>query len=125
MVTAPRDSTSYPLCVQAAIAALNDNDMPHQSENLGHTFDQMVWAMGLAGEAGETADYLKKVLGHGHPLDLPRIEKELGDVLWYLAVLANSFGLSLNQVAKTNVEKLRTRYPEGFSSHASLNRSDT
>jgi NTP pyrophosphatase (non-canonical NTP hydrolase) len=78
--------------------------------------------LGLTGEAGEVADYMKKVLGHGHPLDVSVLKRELGDVLWYVAALASLHGLGLEDVARTNVEKLRARYPEGFTKEASLNR---
>ncbi len=79
-------------------------------------------ALGLTGESGEVADMIKKVLYHDHPLDRAALSKELGDVLWYLAVMADSLDLSLEQVAQENVTKLRRRYPEGFSAERSLYR---
>jgi NTP pyrophosphatase (non-canonical NTP hydrolase) len=81
-------------------------------------------ALGLAGEAGETADMLKKHLFHGKPLDADAVIKELGDVLWYVAGMATAIGASLDEVAQRNVEKLRTRYPDGFSAEASAKRAD-
>ena len=81
-------------------------------------------ALGLMGESGEVAETIKKAFYHGHPLDREALSKELGDVLWYLAVMADALGLSLNQVASENIEKLRARYPEGFSEERSLNRAD-
>ena len=81
-----------------------------------------VAALGLAGEAGEAADLLKKVLFHNHPLDRTKLTKELGDVLWYLSLCAHVAGLSLEDVAKANILKLRSRYPEGFDPNRSLNR---
>jgi NTP pyrophosphatase (non-canonical NTP hydrolase) len=83
-----------------------------------------VMGLGIAGESGEVADLIKKYIGHGHPLDKNLIAKELGDVLWYIAALATLNGLSLSDVAITNVAKLRLRYPEGFSEEASRNRKD-
>jgi len=80
------------------------------------------FAMGLAGEAGEVVDLLKKHLGHGHPLDTEKLCKELGDVLWYVAALAGFFELKLSEVAQANVEKLKARYPAGFSPEASQQR---
>jgi NTP pyrophosphatase (non-canonical NTP hydrolase) len=71
-------------------------------------------AMGLAGEAGEVVDLLKKDLFHGKPADAERVEDELGDVLWYLDGLAEYFCLSLQEVADGNVAKLKARYPDGF-----------
>ena len=83
-------------------------------------------AMGLAGEAGETVDLLKKVVAFGHDIDTAKIRGELGDVLWYVAVLADAVGLTLNEVAQANVYKLRQRYPigEGFTAEASKARVD-
>lgn len=81
-------------------------------------------AMGLCGEAGEFADMLKKHLYHGHPLVRDEASKELGDVLWYIALACDRLGVSLEAVARANVEKLRVRYPEGFSTEASLRRAD-
>ena len=82
-------------------------------------------ALGLNGEAGEIADHVKKVMFHGHPLDddtRDKIAKEIGDILWYCAMGARGIGLDLSEVARMNVEKLKKRYPEGFSSELSLNR---
>lgn len=83
-----------------------------------------VYALGLAGEAGEVADLLKKYVGHGHDLDRLKVQKELGDVLWYIAALATVLGIDLDQVAETNLAKLKARYPAGFSHEASRNRVD-
>ena len=82
----------------------------------------LVSALGLCGEAGEVADYLKKIYGHGHQLDYVKLKKELGDVLWYLADICTKFGVSLDEVAQLNIDKLKKRYPSGFSVEASVNR---
>lgn len=81
-------------------------------------------ALGLGGEAGEVADTLKKWAFHAHPLDEAGLRKELGDVLWYVALACDALGLQLGDVMAENVEKLRRRYPEGFSSERSLNREE-
>ena len=69
--------------------------------------------LGLAGEAGEVAEKIKKVLRDNQGIvDQPRkeeIAKELGDVLWYLAQIATELGLSLEEVAKGNLKKLSSR----------------
>lgn len=80
-------------------------------------------AMGLAGEAGEVVDLLKKHIFHRHPLDCAKLADELGDVLWYLARLADEIGCPLSMVAKGNVAKLRKRYPDGFDPERSKSRT--
>lgn len=74
-----------------------------------------VWnALGLAGEAGEVVDHIKKGIMHQRGIDLDKIKRELGDVSWYLAGLCTTLGLSLGDVMAVNVEKLRARYPDGW-----------
>jgi NTP pyrophosphatase (non-canonical NTP hydrolase) len=80
------------------------------------------FAFGLTGETGEVIDCLKKHLFHGHPLDREKLKIELGDVMWYVATLATTASLSLEEIAVANIEKLRSRYPEGFSKENSINR---
>lgn len=82
------------------------------------------FGMGLAGEAGETCDMLKKVVFHGHELDKQELCKELGDVMWYVATIATTAGLTLEEIAWKNVEKLKKRYPDGFSEEMSRNREE-
>jgi NTP pyrophosphatase (non-canonical NTP hydrolase) len=81
-------------------------------------------ALGLCGEAGEFADGLKKWHFHGHPLDEAELRKELGDVLWYVALACDSLGLRMGDVMDENIAKLRRRYPDGFSHQQSLYRSE-
>lgn len=81
-----------------------------------------VLGLGLTGEAGEAADIIKKHVGHGHVLDVNKLEKELGDVLWYVAATAAYMNVRLSSIAAKNIEKLQQRYPNGFSSAASIGR---
>lgn len=86
----------------------------------------IIWhALGLVGEAGEIAEHVKKGVLHQHGLDRDKMFKELGDVCWYLAALCSNLGVDLGDVMNANIEKLRIRYPEGFSSKDSINRIDT
>jgi NTP pyrophosphatase (non-canonical NTP hydrolase) len=80
--------------------------------------------MGLAGEAGELVDYVKKVLYHGHEFDRNKIISEAGDVLWYLTALLNKGGINLAEVVDYNKVKLRKRYPDGFDKQRSINREE-
>lgn len=85
----------------------------------------LVWnALGLAGEAGEVAELAKKAIFHRHGVDKEKFKKELGDVLWYLSALCTQLGLDLSEVMTANIEKLKVRYPNGYSSADSLSRVD-
>lgn len=72
------------------------------------------WGLGLAGEAGEVIEVIKKHLYHGKDLDRDALTKELGDVLWYVAAICSQVGISMEDVAEHNVNKLSERYPNGF-----------
>lgn len=86
----------------------------------------LIWhATGLAGEAGEVSDMIKKGIFHQHGLDREKLIKELGDVLWYVAALATKLDASLGDIMQANITKLKARYPAGYSSEASLARVDT
>ena len=74
----------------------------------------LVQCLGLCGEAGEVADLIKKAAWHGKPMDLDRLASEMGDTLWYLAALASTCDVDLEEIAHHNVDKLRARYPDGF-----------
>ncbi len=89
--------------------------------------DEIMWvwnATGLAGEAGEVVDHIKKVVFHRHALDRDKMKKELGDTLWYLTALCTKFGFSLEDVMQANIEKLKKRYPNGYNSEDSISRMD-
>lgn len=81
-------------------------------------------AMGLCGETGEVMDHLKKYTYQGHAFDPNKLIDEAGDVLWYLAELAAGLGVTLDEVAQHNVDKLRRRYPDGFSAERSMYREE-
>ena len=78
--------------------------------------------MGLCGESGEAIDIVKKHLAQGHELDREHLIKELGDIAGYLAETATALDVELDEVLVRNIEKLKKRYPEGFSTEKSLNR---
>lgn len=87
-------------------------------------FDPANAALGLTGEAGEVADEVKKCLYQGREWDSEKIIEELGDVMWYVALMAEYFGAPLDFVMEYNIDKLRKRYPDGFSFEASEKRAD-
>lgn len=92
-------------------------------ERGGAGSDALAWnSLGITGEAGEVADMVKKHVAHGHTLDRVKLAGELGDVLWYVAALAHCIGYDLSTLAAMNTDKLRRRYPHGFTQADSINR---
>lgn len=81
-------------------------------------------ALGLAGEAGEVSDLVKKFFFHGHPLNREKLIDELGDIQWYIVLGCVGLGVTLEEVMQRNIEKLLKRYPDKFSTEASINRSE-
>lgn len=85
----------------------------------------IVWcAVGLAGEAGEVVDNIKKAIFHQHGLNQTELAKEIGDVLWYVAGLCTTLGIDMGQVMQENIDKLLKRYPNGYNPGDSKNRID-
>lgn len=84
--------------------------------------DLLNGVMGLCGEAGEVSDLIKKMIFHGHSVDIEKIKKELGDVCWYIAMICYAIDLDLEDVMQANIDKLKKRYPNGFSEQNSINR---
>ena len=80
--------------------------------------------MGLCGDSGEAIDIVKKWFAHGHELDREHLKKELGDIAWYLAEAATALDLTLEEILTANIDKLRARYPDGFDTQKSVERSD-
>ena len=80
--------------------------------------------LGLAGESGETLDMIKKWVFHEKELDKEHLKKEIGDVMWYVAMICESAGFDLDDVLQTNVDKLKARYPEGFDTYLANHRKE-
>jgi len=82
-------------------------------KNQDPTMDKTIWAMGVAGEAGEVVEKWKKIVAYKNGTistqDLDELRKELGDVVWYVAVLADSIGLALEDIMQLNLSKLADR----------------
>jgi NTP pyrophosphatase (non-canonical NTP hydrolase) len=70
-------------------------------------------ALAVAGEAGEVVDLVKKWAMQGKALDREKLVEEMGDAMWGIALLSKALGITLEEVARYNGQKLRTRYPEG------------
>ncbi len=101
------------------------NEMKRTASDLSESRENLsLGGLGIAGEAGEVADYIKKVLFHSHEFSKEKLAEELGDVLWYIAYLASVSGYPLEKIAKMNVEKLKKRYPDGWDESRSINREN-
>lgn len=86
-------------------------------------------ALGLAGEAGELADEIKKHLFHGHNLTKEKLRekvtKELGDIIWYATFLMTTMNTTMEEVQEQNIKKLQERYKSGkFTAAESINRGN-
>ncbi len=88
-------------------------------------FSDMLYhgVLGLTSEAGEVAGLLQKVY-QGHGFDKEHMKKELGDCMWMIAEICTALDLSLDDVMQTNIDKLKARYPTGFSTDKSLYRAE-
>ncbi len=75
----------------------------------------ILWTLGITGESGEVADHLKKALRGDCSIEDKKEDliKEIGDVMWYGALLADELGVSLEEVAKININKLSSRKMRG------------
>ena len=77
------------------------------------TVDLEYLLMGFIGEVGEVYSLLAKNIRDETDFEQEKIKKELGDCLWFIATICNDFGLSLDDVAKANLDKLLSRKIRG------------
>ena len=80
-------------------------------------------AIGASTEANEILDAVKKHLFYGKKLDRTNMLEEVGDLFWYLAILADELGFTFEQSMEANINKLRSRYTKGFSESEAINRN--
>ena len=81
-------------------------------------------SLGLSGEVGELNDLIKKFIFHKKPMDGWLFRRELGDIMWYVALMCHACGYDLDEIMQMNIEKLKARYPEGFDVKKANNRKD-
>jgi len=72
------------------------------------------WGLGIAGEAGDIAGCIKKTFTHSND-QRNGIRENIGDTLWYAAMICNYFNWNLDEVLEENIKKLKTRHPKGFT----------
>lgn len=80
---------------------------------LSNEYDTARSVLGLVGEAGEVAEKYKKSLRGDGAIDVDDLKKELGDCAYYLARVADNFGINLNEVLQLNIDKLNDRMVRG------------
>lgn len=78
--------------------------------------------IGAVTEVGELMDAVKKSKIYGRDFDRVNMVEEIGDVMWYLAILADDLGVSFEEIWEKNINKLRQRYPEKYTNEQSENR---
>ena len=80
--------------------------------------------LGLSGEVGEFNDMIKKWIFHEKDLDEEHLKKELGDIMWYIAMMCHAFRWNLDEIMEMNINKLKARYPEKNKKKRSNNREN-
>lgn len=80
--------------------------------------------LGLSGEVGELTDMVKKFIFHGTSMDEAHFKKEIGDILWYIALICHTCNYDLDDIMEMNIEKLKSRYPEGFNEYLANHRQE-
>lgn len=80
-------------------------------------------SLGIHTEGAELADVLKKYTFYGKPIDVVNLKEELGDVLFYLAIVCHEFGFTFEEAMEVNIAKLKKRYGEKFSEDKAINRN--
>lgn len=78
---------------------------------------------GMVGEIGEIHSIYQKKY-QGHIIDGKHLQKELGDLLWFIAEYCTSNGWNLDDIMRMNIDKLKARYPDGFDAAHSLHRKE-
>lgn len=78
---------------------------------------------GMVGELGELHSLYQKIY-QGHEFDEEHAQKELGDLMWFIAELCTAKNWNLDDIMYMNITKLRARYPEGFDAERSLHREE-
>jgi len=83
------------------------------------------WGLGISGEAGDVASCIKKVLFHKNESVKDGIKENLGDMMWYAAMICNVYGWDFQKVLEENIEKLKARYPQGKFTYEDAQRGGT
>lgn len=91
-------------------------ELSTQTDDINHML------LGMLTEIGELADIFKKNQAYGKEIDWINASEEVADIMWYLVNFCSITGINLESALNRNIEKLKTRYPDKFSSEKALNR---
>lgn len=104
-------------------SALRTESSEYRFGSTGSVTPRMEHAIyGTVTEAGELMSDLKKSKIYGKEVDRAHLIDEMGDVMWYLALLADELGVTFEEVWEKNIAKLRVRFPEKFEAQLALER---
>lgn len=88
----------------------------------GYDMNLLHAAMGIGTEAGELLDAFKRKIFYGKELDVVNVKEEIGDIMWYIAILLRELDLDFEDILQLNIDKLRARFPQKFTETHALNR---
>lgn len=109
----------YPFIVYQLQAMRTAASLESVEEDLLHA------ALGICDEAGEIAKAFKGSLAYKKELNVENLVEELGDILWFVALMADRLKIPMDYIAVKNIEKLYLRYPEKFTEEDAIARADT
>lgn len=109
--------------VKKALKTENDYDFPRERIDNTIVLRLLHGAIGACTEAGELIDILKKYLIYGKQIDITNIIEEVGDILWYIAIISDSLGISIETIMEKNINKLQKRYKNKFSEIDAIERN--
>lgn len=105
---------------------LSDRTCKHvESMTLDATrYDLMHATLGIAGESGELVDAVKKHVIYNKDLDTANLREEIGDIMWYLALMCRTLDFDLDEILQENIVKLSLRYPDKYTDLHAVARLD-
>lgn len=112
------NTNTYEAAVQRTVKSCSTKEVDGQALDLLH------WTLGLSGEVGEVVDTVKKYQFYDQPLDIKNLVEELGDIQFYVVAMCDTLGVTLDYAMAVNEDKLRKRYPSGYSNEAAKARAD-
>lgn len=107
------------------IDSVSNLETPDQAPRMDDEQIMVLWnALGLVGEAGELAPLVRHAIWTDMKFDRDGIVDEAGDTLWYVAALCTKLDIPMSEIMERNIQKLKARYPDGYSSEHSKSRAE-